>query len=683
MDETKNSGISFPIPHLKSGRSPASVLAVTLYKSDETSAMMRIDITRDLSVKLESFTFKYRFSALPFDEPDSRHNWHSFVYTDEDMNEKPNLLFNGRVPSKMKLEGCTAYVSEVRLTDGRVYSYPLSEFTDRDDENDLAELEKLIQKQPDQPEKYQTSKPKKKISTKKLAVALTVIFFSIIIESIAGVYIFNYVDAKKAAEVLMTENRWNEAYKLVLDKGYKGLLQTVCERASDYYYGEDDFEQAYVYSRAAPNNFTDKVMENAAKDVVDPATGTVNENAYRVAKMAADDGKFSEIVHSMITILENKEDYPNALRVASELRGDNDRARSEKNIFSDAIKFYLSEHKFEGLVAFIEELGSVRSFSASDKEIADAIIAYSRSSGDSSGLIYFSTRYPDLIDLTSIDVTVKPDDSGIRSALGVIWNLLSADQKRTYLSRSIALDKEQFVISDGRISGVDAADIVSVATGEFNTIALLKDGSVKLISDRYKLDGKLPGSTDIIGIAAGEKHVVMLHSDGTVSAAGDNSYGQCEVAAWSDIVEVAAGQYFTLGLRSDGRVVAAGSNSAGQCEVDGFNNVASIAAGGQTAVLLFDDGTVRLAGYRSYGLAGVEKESNVTNIRAGWTTVVVKHKDGRFRLYSGSQSGNPGSVDNWQNISEFAVGNECVAAIDESGRFYSSGDGVPRTDIVQ
>ena len=161
MDETKNSGISFPIPHLKSGRSPASVLAVTLYKSDETSAMMRIDITRDLSVKLESFTFKYRFSALPFDEPDSRHNWHSFVYTDEDMNEKQSLLFNGRVPSKMKLEGCTAYVSEVKLTDGRVYSYPLSEFTDRDDESDLAELEKLIKKQPDQPEKYQTSKPKK------------------------------------------------------------------------------------------------------------------------------------------------------------------------------------------------------------------------------------------------------------------------------------------------------------------------------------------------------------------------------------------------------------------------------------------------------------------------------------------------------------------------------------------
>lgn len=695
MDETRTAGISFPVPHLKSGKSPASVNSVTLYKANETRAMMRIDIARDLSVKLESFTFKYRFSSLPFNEPDSRHNWHSFVYTDTDMNAKPTLVFNGNVPSKMRLEGCTAYVSEVKLTDGSVFSYPLSEFTDEPDENDLAELEKLVRATPSAPRsghsgqpdamssKYQTSKPKKQISSQKLAVALTIIFFSIIIETIAGVYIFNYVDAKKAAEVLMTETRWNEAYKLVLDKGYKGLLQQICERAADYYYEVDNLEQSYVYASAAPNKFTDKVIEYAAKEVVDPATGDIDENAYRVAKMAADDGKFSEIVHSMITILENKEDFPNALRVASEIRGDNDRARSEKTIFNDAVKFYLSEHRFEGLISFISELENIKSFSASDKEVADAIINYTKTSGDSSGLIYFSTRYPDLIDLSSIDVTIKPDDSGVHSALGVIWNLMTTEQKRTYLGRSIALGKELFVIDNGKISGTDITNAVSVASGEFNTIVLLSDGSVKMISERYKLSGALPSTKDIIGIAAGEKHVVMLHSDGSVSAVGDNSYSQCEVASWNNIVQIAAGQYFTLGLKADGSVVACGSNSAGQCRVEGYNNVASIAAGSQTAVMLFDDGSVKLAGYRSYGLAEVEKETDVTNIRAGGTTVVVKHKNGKFKLYDGSQSGNPGSVDNWQNISDFSVGMTCVAAIGDGGRVYTSGDSVPRTDIVQ
>lgn len=683
MDENKNSGLGFEVPRLKNRRSPANVSRVTLYKSNETQAMMKIEISRDLSAALDSFTFKYRFSALPFNEPDSRHNWHSFVYTDADMNSKTSLTFNGNVPSKMKLEGCTAYVSEVRFTDGRVLTYSLSDFTDEDE---LEELEKLVRKsakvENPPPEAVKPAK-KRGISTKKLTVILTALFFSIIVEAIAGVYIFNYVDAKKAAETLMSESRWNEAYKLVLDKGYKGLLQRVCEEASLYYIEEKDLEQSYVYAAAAPNRFTDNIIDCAAAAVVDSATGEVDENAYRVAKMASDDGKFSEIVHSMISILEAKEDHINALRVASELRGENDRARSETTIFTDAVKFYLSEHRFEGLVSFISELDSVHSFDVTDKEIADAILGYAKSSGDSSGLIYFSTQYPNLIDLSNVDVTVKPDDAGVKSALGVIWDLLTEAQKRTYLSRSVALDKESFIITGGKLENTDITNAVSVASGEFYTVALLSDGSVKLVSDRYALNGELPDTKDIIGISAGERHIVMLHSNGKVSAVGDNSHGQCEVEDWSNVIEVAAGQNFTLGLCSDGTVLACGSNSAGQCEVSYYNNVASIAAGSQTGVLLFDDGTVMLTGYRSYGLSEVENESNIVSIRAGGNTVVVKNKSGKFALYDGSSFGECGSVANWQSIQDYAVGNMCVCAIDTSGRVYTSGDCIPQTDIVQ
>ncbi len=693
MDDTKQTGITFPVPKLYKGQSPVNVDSVILYKSDDTKAMMRIDISRDLSIRVESFTFKYRFSSLPFSEPDSRHSWHSFVYTDPDMNEKPILTFRGNVPSKMKLEGCTAYVSEVRLADGTILTYPLSNFVDRLPEDDFADLEQLVKSQPvadvsntasirRQPEPVIVKKPKR-VSTGKLTVFLTLLFFSIIIETIAGVYIYNYTDAKRAANLLMSENRYNEAYKLVLDKGYKGLLQKVCERASDYYIGEKDLEESYVYASAAPNKFTDKIIDQAAGDVVDKATGEINENAYRVAKMASDDGKFSEIVHSMISLLENKEDFPNALRVASELRGENDRTRSETTIFTNAVRFYLSEHKFEGFISFINELENVRSFSVTDSEVADAIKSYAKQSGDSSGLIYFSTRYPDLIDLSSTEITIKPDDSGIHSALPVIWDLLTTEQKRIYLSRSVALSKELFVINDGKIDGTQITDAVSVATGEFHSIVLHKNGSVSLLTDRYDLGEKLPGYTDVIGIAAGKKHSVILRENGTVEAFGDNSKGQCEVAGWNDIVMIAAGDDFTLGLRKDGTLVACGSDSAGQCQVSEYHNVASIAAGGQTSVILFTDGTVRLAGYRSYGLAKAENASDVISVRAGGTTVVVKKKSGRFELYDGSAYGDPGNVENFQNIFDFAVGITSVAALGDDGRLYTTGSSVPRTDIVQ
>lgn len=685
MDENKNIGLDFPILHLKSKSSPVNVCKITLYKSNETQAMMRINISRDLSTPLESFTFKYRFSSLKFDEPDSRHNWHSFVYTDSDINSKSTLTFNGNVPSKMKLEGCNAYVSEVKFADGRVISYPLSDFTDKDE---FEELEKLVKKSA--PKATQSNvgisnpPPKKhKMSTQKLTVLLTLLFFSIIIEAVAGTYIYNYIDTKKAAQTLMDEARWNEAYKLVLDKGYKGLLQNVCENAALYYIEEDDLESSYVYAYAAPNEFTDEIIDCAAASVVESATGEIDENAYRVAKMASDDGKFSETVHSITDILENNADYINALRVASELRGDNDRARTETNIFSNAIKYYLSEHKFEGLVTFIKELDGVTTFNVSDKEITDAIINYAKTNNDGSGLIYFSTKYPDLIDLSNTDVSVKPDDAGVRSALNVIWNLLTDAQKRTYLSRSIALDKELFVVENGTLSGTDIKNVVSVATGEFYTVALLNDGSVKLISDRYALEGNLPETKDIIGISAGEKHLVFLHSNGKVTAVGNNSYGQCDVENWSNVIEIAAGQYFTLGLCADGTVFSCGSNSAGQCDTQYYNNVVSIAAGSQTGVLLFSDGTVKLTGYRSYGLSKAETASGIVSIRAGGSTVIFKDKSGKFTLYDGTSSGNVGSVDNWQSVTDYAVGNVCIAAVDSSGRIYTSGDCVPRTDIVQ
>ena len=99
MNELRNS-IEFDVPKLSGGRaSPASVESVTLYKSSDTEAKMRITIRRILSVPLESFTFMFRFSTLPLDELDSRHPYHKYVYTDDDMNSSSLLTFNGAVPS--------------------------------------------------------------------------------------------------------------------------------------------------------------------------------------------------------------------------------------------------------------------------------------------------------------------------------------------------------------------------------------------------------------------------------------------------------------------------------------------------------------------------------------------------------------------------------------------------------
>ncbi|HIX91980.1 MAG TPA: hypothetical protein H9681_03770 [Firmicutes bacterium] len=714
INNEKDNSIDFEVPHLYDKSSPASVEAICLYKANGTQVMMRIVIKHSLDIPLESLTFKYRFSSLPLDEPDSRHSYHSYVYTDDDLNKKETLIFNGAVPSKMKLEGCTAYISEVRLANGEVLSFTPYDYikptvpdnvppesvtpesgTAGDNtavaipDNTAPRKNSLDRAAPAKAKRRVShgrnsgTKPKKKpLRRGLLAAILTVCFFVIIGEAVIGVYLYNYTDIKSTAKLLASEKRYNEAYKLLYDNEYKSLLQSVCEEASAYYAEEGDYEQAYVYAMAAPQTFEEEIVSLAAANVVSDSD-EINENAYRVAKVASDDQTFSTIVHSIIDLLIAKEDYTNALRVASELRYINDRERTADEIFTTAVNHYLDSHRFERLVSFIDELEAVDSFAVSDSEIADAIITRSRETNDSSCLIYYNAKHKSLldaatIDISSVELSVNPDDPGVRAALDVIWPLLTTEQKRTYHSHTLALYKEQFIIKNGRISDTDITDAVSVDTYEYHTIVLHKDGSVSSIpNEKHNIDETFPKTNDVIQIAAGLSHSVLLHADGTVTAVGDNTYGQCNVSSWTDIVAVAAGQNFTLGLKLDGTLVACGSNACGQCDVGSYRNCVAIAAGSQTSVLLFEDGTVRLQGYRSLGLKDAESVSDAVSIRAGSVAVIVEHANGSYSLFSGLESGSFGSTSGWRDIADYDVGSVCIGALGNNGSIYSGGDNHP------
>lgn len=726
INNEKDNSIDFEVPHLYDKSSPASVEAICLYKTNGTQVMMRIVIKHSLDIPLESLTFKYRFSSLPLDEPDSRHSYHSYVYTDDDLNKKETLIFNGAVPSKMKLEGCTAYISEVRLANGDLLSFtpydyikptapdnvpPDRQNSDRQNSDSLtsdshlpdtvaAETDNLAVTAPDNtpPRKNILGRPvpskakrrasrgrnsgarskKKPLRRGLLAAILTVCFFVIICEAVIGVYLYNYTDIKSTAKLLASERRYNEAYKLLYDNEYNSLLQSVCEEASAYYAEEGDYEEAYVYAMAAPKTFEEEIVSLAAANVVSESD-EINENAYRVAKVASDDQTFTTIVHSIIDLLINKGDFTNALRVASELRYINDRERTADEIFVHAVNYYLDNHRFEGLISFLGELDEVDSFAVSDSEIADAIITRSRETCDSSCLIYYNAKHKSLldaatIDISSVELSVNPDDPGVRAALDVIWPLLTTEQKRTYHSHTIALYKEQFIIKNGRISDTDITDAVSVDTYEYHTIVLHKDGSVSAIpNENHNIDETFPKTNDVIQIAAGLSHSVLLHADGTVTAVGDNTYGQCNVSGWTDIVAVAAGQNFTLGLKLDGTLVASGSNACGQCDVGSYRNCVAIAAGSQTSVLLFEDGTVRLQGYRSLGLDEAEDVTDAVSIRAGSVAVIVEHENGSYSLFSGIESGSFGSTSGWRDIADYDVGSVCIGALGNNGSIYSGG----------
>lgn len=180
-------------------------------------------------------------------------------------------------------------------------------------------------------------------------------------------------------------------------------------------------------------------------------------------------------------------------------------------------------------------------------------------------------------------------------------------------------------------------DVVQVAMGKYDIVALKSDGSVEIagihqtkdIGDNkgfvqvesgcnpmgVKADGSVvvwnwswndsiedtSKWTDIISVSSCWNHIVGLKSDGTVVACGNNEFGQCDVSEWTDIVAISAGVDFTIGLKSDGTVVACGKNDDGTCNVNKWSNVVEIDAGYYHSVGICSDGSVLTTGANYQG----------------------------------------------------------------------------------
>src|SRR5262249_43529392 len=127
--------------------------------------------------------------------------------------------------------------------------------------------------------------------------------------------------------------------------------------------------------------------------------------------------------------------------------------------------------------------------------------------------------------------------------------------------------------------------VIAVAAGGEHSLALKSDGTVwawgddsqgQLGNDSTIADSLVPvqvsGITTAVAIAAGQWHSLALLSDGTVKAWGYDAYGQLgdggttnqptpvTVAGLKGVKQIAAGDYSSAAARTDGGVVAWGTN---------------------------------------------------------------------------------------------------------------------------
>lgn len=666
---------------------PASVHSISVINKSQGSDIMRIIVRRDLTMAIRSFTFRYRFSTKPIYVPDSEHPFNTFVYSESDINTSEYITVSGDVPEGLRYSGCSAYISEIVLESGQVLSFNAAEYkyvrrpikkqtvSDSDASrtaSNAPNTDEIIKKA-----MAETAKQKRK--RVRRSVILTVLILLLIAEAIGGIFLYKYLGVRSSVESLMREERFNEAYVIASQSDYTGLFQRVCEKASLHYFSEGDLEAAYVYAYGAPKPFCDTIIDYAAQAVIDSNSGKINENAYRVAKMSDSDEKFDSTIHTIIGMLESRGDFPNALRVVSELRSTEDRLESEKTILMNAFSYFSGSHRYYEAASFIEDIANISTVKRSKAEIIGLALDCFLATQDNAGIIYLAHRFPANAD-ANLSKGLDAEDAGVRAELEIVYPMLSAEQKRSYHAKTLAVwNGEIKRIKDGALVGTDIKNAASVETNADVTVVLHTDGSVSTLKNEGALyTYTLPQYNDVVAVAVGDRHIVLLHDNGTVSVHGDNTYGQANTAEWTDIAAIAAGQRFTVGLKTDGTVVAVGSNTAGQCDVSHWRNVVDVAACNQSTVLLFADGSVEVQGYRSLGIADVESLTDVRRLEAGGVSIVVEHTDGTFTLYSGQVGGDPGDPYNWRAMDSFDVGLMCIAGTDKSAVLYTDGDGLPK-----
>ncbi len=233
------------------------------------------------------------------------------------------------------------------------------------------------------------------------------------------------------------------------------------------------------------------------------------------------------------------------------------------------------------------------------------------------------------------------------------------------------------------------ANVVAVAAGDFHSLALLQDGTVRAWG--FNAYGQLgngnttnqsspvlvSGLANVIAIAAGGQHSLALLADGTLRAWGANDSGQLgdgttvsrslptpvsglSTPGTANVVAIAAGTSHSLALRSSGTAWSWGANAQGQL---GLGNTTPVSVPTQVAALGTNVGLVAAGGNHSLAVkAGGALFSWGANANGQLGDGLSANRTTPFAVTTPAQA------------TAIAAGARHSAAIDATGKVYLWGD---------
>lgn len=182
-------------------------------------------------------------------------------------------------------------------------------------------------------------------------------------------------------------------------------------------------------------------------------------------------------------------------------------------------------------------------------------------------------------------------------------------------------------------------DVVAIAAGGGNCLAIRADGTVVAWGGRYRASTNaviIGGDTlrDVVAVSASE-HNFALRRNGTVAVWDRVPYRRNEngepvfmPGGLTDIVAIAAGSYYDLALKKDGTIVSWGR---GNHPPDELTNTIAIAVSDDTdghGLALAGDHTVTAWGLRHNSYCKVRGITNAVAIAAGSAHYLALNADG-------------------------------------------------------
>ena len=214
-------------------------------------------------------------------------------------------------------------------------------------------------------------------------------------------------------------------------------------------------------------------------------------------------------------------------------------------------------------------------------------------------------------------------------------------------------------------------DIISVATGEYHSLALKSDGTFIGWGWNFYGQATAPtGLTGVIALAAGYEHSLALKGDGTVVAWGGNDYGQATVpAGLTGVIAVAASDNHSLALKSNGTVVGWGDNNSGQSTVPAsLTGVTMIATGYFHSLALKSNRTVTCWGNNdSNQIVPPSGLTEVIAIAAGFTHSLALRSNGTIVGWGDNSLGQASAPTGLTGVTAIAAGNAHSLAVKSDG----------------